>query len=224
MRYLHYCIFCVPASLHLVPLRSPFSSPHLAIDCVSIGLVLEVATLRPLYHHPSPLALIGIWLVFRYQAPFLLVTLAHLQHFSYRSWIPLRWSEGDRRIGLGLGFLTPQVCFLESMTRTTSGISTCHTPHPAGPGHLPKHSPESCACSLLAAHVSAYWTVGGWCVGGIESTIGMGEYPVLGLALQLTMSVSLAWLRTHFWCIKCPSQNVIHKTSCTWKCSRMGRL
>ena len=48
------------ASLHLVPLHSPFSSLHLAIDHVSIGLVLGVATLRPLYHHPSPLALIGI--------------------------------------------------------------------------------------------------------------------------------------------------------------------
>ena len=123
MRYLCYCVFCIPVSLHLVSLHSPFSSPHLVIDHVLIGLVLRVATLRPLYHHPSPLALIGIWLVFWYQAPFLSVTSAHLRHFSYRSRIPLRWSEGDRRIGLGLGFLAPRVCFLALTTRTTSGIS-----------------------------------------------------------------------------------------------------
>ena len=60
MRYLRSCVFCVPALLCPVSLCSPFSSLRLAIDHISIGLVLRVATLRPLYHHPSPLALIGI--------------------------------------------------------------------------------------------------------------------------------------------------------------------
>ena len=57
-------------------------------------------------------------------SPFLSATSVHLWHFSYRSQIPLHWSEGDRRIGLGLAFLTPRVCFLASTTRTTSGISS----------------------------------------------------------------------------------------------------
>ena len=94
-----YLVFCIPMSLHPVSLCSPFSSLCLVIDCISTGLVLRVVTLRSLYHHLSPLTLISIWLIFQYQAPFLSVIPVHLQHFSYGSWIPLHWSEGDREIG-----------------------------------------------------------------------------------------------------------------------------